>query len=481
MSIAQKATNSLIWSAVERFSVQGIQFLLGIVIARLLLPSDYGLIAMLNVFMAIAQTFVDSGFASALIQKNDCQEKDYSTVFYFNIAVSVLLYFFMYMVSPWIASFYQEPKLEIVTKVVGLSLIINSLGIVQQARFTIGLDFKRLAFVSLWSVVVSGVVGVYMAYVGWGVWALVSQTLMFNLMRVLLLWLYSHWMPTLTFSMQSFKSLFSFGSKLLLSSLMHTLYVNLYTLIIGKRFASKDVGLYNRAFTLAQFPSSNLSTVIIRAIYPIQCQYKDDVEQLRSIFLKYLSMSCSLIFPMMVGLCVVAEPLVRIFLTDKWLPCVPFFQLMCIAFMFDPVTKINNIILSVKGHTDYFLYAEFIKKAVAFAILFASMPWGIIWMCAGLILYSIMDIVIIVHYSRKVINISLYSQLKTLMPIFVLSAIMGLAMYLPVMLFSSPFLQLCVGLIIGLVMYVVLSSLLHIDFFRQIRNMLAEWKQDKTH
>lgn len=333
MSINQQATTSVFWSAVERFSAQGIQFVLSIILARILLPSDYGLVAMLGIFLAIAQTFIDSGFANALIQKRDQTKADYSTVFYFNIIVSVVLYILLYYSAPLIASFYKEDLLVVITRIIGLTLIINSFGIVQQAKLTIALDFKRQAIASLFAVIISGGIGLWMAFSGYGVWTLVYQSLINNLLRVVMIWIFSGWWPRLCFSVSSFRTLFAFGSKLLLSSLLHTLYANLYTLVIGKWFASVELGYYSRAFTWARFPSANFADVIVRAIYPIQCRMQDDHEQLCGVFLKYMRMACFLIFPVMIGLCAVAEPLVRLILTDKWLPAVPLLQILCIAYM----------------------------------------------------------------------------------------------------------------------------------------------------
>ena len=460
----------MLWSAIERFSVQGIQFLLSIVIARQLLPSDYGLVAMLSIFMAIAQTFIDGGFANALIQKKDRSETDYSTVFYFNILIALVLYILLYLASPFIAVFYEEMQLEEIAKVAGLVLIVNSFGIVQQAKLTVALDFKRMAFASLIAVLVSGLVGVWMAYSGYGVWTLVYQSLFNNVMRVILIWVYSQWKPRLSFSGQSFYVLFLFGSKLLLSSLLHTIYTNLYTLIIGKKFASVELGYYNRAFTLAQFPSTNLTNVIVRAVYPIQCRIQDDDEQLCNMFLKYMRIACYLIFPIMIGFCAVAEPLVRIILTDKWLPVVPLLQILCIAYMWDPVMKINHTILNVKGRSDYFLYAEILKKGIAFIILFATLPFGVMVMCAGLIVYAFADIMIITYFTYKLTNISLKTQLKELLPVLFLSFSMGGLVYGSICLFGNAWIQLSVGIIVGISYYLFISVLFHFKEMKILRS-----------
>ena len=325
------------WSAVERFSVQGIQFILTIIIARLVSPSDYGLIAMLGIFLAIAQTFIDSGFSNALIQKQDRTEADFSTVFYFNIVVGVVVYLLLYLCSPFIASFYNEPKLDLVTKVVGLNLIISSFSVVQRAKLTIALNFKLQAVASLIAVIISGGIGVYMAYVGYGVWAIAIQALLNNFLNTVLLWVVTKWVPKFCFSWMSFRILFNFGSKLLLSGLLHTIYTNLYNIVIGKKFSAMELGYYNQAYTIAFFPSNSIMSIMSRAIYPIQCSIQDDDERLKNIFLQYLRISVYVIFPLMIGICVLAKPFVLLILTEKWLSMVPLLQIMCIAYMWKPI------------------------------------------------------------------------------------------------------------------------------------------------
>lgn len=476
-SLKNETVNSLLWSSVERFSVQGIQYVISIIIARLLTPSDYGLIAMLTVFIAIFQTFVDGGFGNALIQKKDRTETDYSTVFFFNVVISCVLYVILYFSSPYIATFYAEPKLDIITKVVGLILIINSFGIVQQTKLTIVLDFKRQAIAALIAVIISGCVGIALARGGYGVWSLVWYTLLNNIIRVYVLWIFTKWRPLFIFSTESFKKLFSFGSKILLSSLLHTIYTNLYTLVIGKKFTAADLGYFNRASTLAQFPSTNFTNVIVKAIYPIQCKMQDDKEQLNKMFIIYLRMACYVIFPIMIGLCVMAEPIIKLTLTDKWLQAVPFFQVLCIAYMWDPVMKINHNILNVNGRSDYFLQAEVIKKVVATIILIASIPFGIMVMCVGLIAYSFADMLIIIYFTHKLTNITLYRQTKELMPVVLLSFSMGAVVYFTTIKIPTDLLKLITGTLVGIIYYFGISILLRFNEMKQLRSFI---KRDKA-
>lgn len=472
MSIKEQATKSVFWSAIERFSVQGAQFILTIIIARILSPGDYGLIAMLGIFMALSQVLIDSGFASALVQKQERTEIDYSTAFHFNAFGSLLIYIILYLLAPYIARFFEEPQLTNVARVLGLNLIIMSLGIVQQAKLTIALDFKRQAIASLVAVIISGGVGVWMAYNGYGVWTLVFQSIINNFFRVFFLWIFSKWLPCLKFSYQSFHSLFRFGSKLMMTGLLHELYSNLYSLVIGKFFSTSDLGYYNRAYTLAQFPSANIANILVRAIYPIQCRYQDDTEQLRSMFMKYLKMSCYVIFPFMVTLFVLAEPLVEIVLTEKWLPIVPLLRILCVAFMWDPVMKINNSILSVKGRTDYSLKAEVIKKIIALVLLFASIPLGIIAMCCSLILYALVDVLVVIYYSRKVLGVGYRLQFMGLLPIICINIGMGLFMYGITFTHLSVSVELILSLICGWSLYLFLSWTFRMEEWQMVLSMI---------
>lgn len=457
-----QAARSVLWSAVERFSVQGIQFVLGIIIARLLLPSDYGLVAMLAIFMAVAQTFVDSGFANALIQKNGRTETDYSTVFYFNIAVALVLYLVLYLTAPAIADFYHQPQLVILTRWLGLNVIITAFSVVQRAKLTVDIDFKTQAKASLWAVCISGALGLAAAYYGYGVWALIVQNLSNNLLNTLLLCFYSRWFPALVFSWLSFKELFSFGSKLLASGLLHTIYINLYSLVIGRFYNAADVGYYNRAYSLAQFPSINITTIISRVVFPLQCRIQDDKQQLEASFTYYLRLSCFVVFPLMLMLCVLAKPLVLILLTEKWLSVAPLLSILCVAYMWYPILVLNNNVINVKGRSDYFLKAEVIKKTVSVAILIATIPFGVEVLCWGLLLYNLLDFFIIVFFTRKVITTSHFAQIKAFFPLLALSATMAGVMYVCVSMLHNNLLQILVGGVVGPLYFILVGRLFRI-------------------
>lgn len=452
-SLKSQAVKGVVWSAVERFSVQGIQFVLSIIIARLVAPSEYGLIAMLGIFLAIAQTFIDSGFSNALIQKKDRTEVDFSTVFYFNIVVSLVVYLILFLSAPYIALFYKEPLLDIITKWVGVNIIISALSIVQRAKLTIQLNFKTQAKASLIAVIISGICGITMAYYGYGVWALVCQSLLNNLLSTLLLWVFARWMPAFIFSWQSFKGLFSFGSKLLLSGLLHTIYLNLYTLVIGKRYSATDVGYYNRSFNFAQFPSVNIMNIFSRVVYPMQCELQSDRVLLDKVFIQFLRLSCFIVFPLMILLAVLSKPLVLFLLTEKWKVVGDLLPILCASYMFYPIIVVNNQMLNVAGRSDFFLKAEFVKKTVSIVVLVITMRYSLVILCFGLLFYNFSDSIIAIWYAKRVNTIGYLAQIKNICPILLLSLGMGAFVMAIIYFLSSTLLQLSLGLFGGLLFY----------------------------
>lgn len=470
-SIKHQAVKGVMWSAVERFSVQGIQFILAIVIARLVLPSDYGLIAMLSIFLAIAQVFVDSGFSNALIQKRNRTEEDFSTVFYFNILVALLVYGVLYISAPSIASFYGEPELKIVTRWVGLNVVLNAFLLVQRTRLLIASDFQTLAKASLIAVIISGSIGICLAWLGYGVWALVAQSLGNTFLNVILLWKFVAWVPKRTFSVDSFHELFAFGSRLLIGGLLHTIYLNLYTLVIGRFFNSSQVGYFNRSQTFAVFPATNLTDIVNRTMYPLLCELQKDEKALIHTFFNYLHSTVFIVFPLMIGLAILSETLIEILLTKTWLPAAPLMSILCIAYMWYPIMSFNWQLLNVKGRSDLSLKAEIIKKIGAFSILFVSIPWGMNAICWGLLAYSLFDMITISFFIRKLYPFDLRKEIVALFPVLICSLLMGFVIYVFLQLTSVPMLRLAIGIVVGLLSYsffCFLFKLKEFEFFKQI-------------
>lgn len=458
----KRVFKGLAWSSIERFAAQGVNFVFTFIIARQLQPSDYGLIAMLGIFMALAQTFIDSGFLNALVQKQDRTEVDYSTVFYFNIVVAILIYLLLISLSDKIASFYNQPLLTDLIIWVSINFVISSFATVQRAILTINLDFKRQAWISLSSVFISGAVAVFMAYKEYGVYTLVFQGIIKNLINVLLLWFSSSWRPSLVFSIQSFRGLFGFSSKILLGGFIANMYTNSYTLLIGKFFPASDLGLYNRAETISKFPAYNFTNILVRVFYPIECELQNDVEALQGKFYSFLRMTSFVVFPIMLGICAMAEPIVRLTLTDKWMDAVPFIQIMCVAYMWDPIMRMTVDLLNVKHRSDLTLRAEVIKKTIAFLILFLSLRGDLIVVCLGLLFYSFSDLLVVTYFTHKLLpKVSFKQEMLVLLPIFLKASIMGLSMYslkwlglddLPLLLLSIP---------VGIIVYIGISLLTH--------------------
>jgi O-antigen/teichoic acid export membrane protein len=472
--IKSKTVKGVFWSSIERFSVQGIQFVLGIIMARLLEPSDYGVIGMLAIFLAISQTFIDSGFSNALIRKQNRTEIDFSTVFYFNIGVGLFFYFLLFFVSSFIALFYNVPILKDITKVVALNIVFNSLAIVQRTKLTILVDFKTQAKVSLIAVVISGIIALIMAYTGFGVWALVFQSIFNNGLNTILLWVFVRWKPLTVFSVQSFKELFSFGSKLMISALIDTIYRNIYTLVIGKRFHVTELGYYTRADQFAQFPSSNLTGVFQRVTFPMLSSIQNDNEKLSMTYRRYLRLAAFVIFPLMCGLAGVARPFIKLVLSEKWLGVIPILQLLCFSMMWYPVHAINLNLLQVKGRSDLFLRLEVIKKCVGIVILCITLPMGIPALCAGGIISSIISLVINTHYTGEIISLGFIQQIKDLMPMLLSSLTMALGVYFISGLFQNNFIGLLAGIMAGAVIYITINSITRSKELRMIAELVKK-------
>lgn len=458
-----RISRGFLWSSIDRFSVQGVSFLLSILIARIVSPSSYGLIVMIQVFMTICQTFIDGGFANALIQKQQRTENDYYTAFIFNMSVAFFLYLVLFFASPLIATFYNEPQLELITKVIGLNLIFSSLSIVQKTRLTIDFDFKTQAKAGLLAVVISGSIGVICAYFGLEVWALVIQSILNNILISIFLMFFSRWMPKFVFSKDSFKHLFNFGSKLLIANLITSIYLNIYNLVIGKKYSSESLAYYNRAFTLTQIPSSNIEMVLSRMIYPLECKLQNDPAELKKTYLKYLHISNFIILPLMFLLIGLAKPLVSVVLTDKWLPAVPYLILYAINFTMYPWLDQSVQLLNVLGRTGLNLKTQFYKRIVSFIILFATIPFGIEIICLGIVVNTTIELIISLIADRWVMNISVLEQIKSQLDVFIISIFTSLFCYIFCMITHDEYVQLFFGGVFGLLFYFSLAYMLKME------------------
>ena len=472
-NLKKKTVKGTVWSSIERFSVQAIQFVVMIFMARILTPADYGIVGMVTIFIAISQSLIDSGFSQALIRKQDRTQADNSTVFFFNIGVGLILYFILFFCAHPIARFYNEPILISVTRIVSLSLPLTSLAVVQRAILTINLDFKTQAKASLAGALATGAVGLSMAYTGWGVWALVWAQVAGTFINVMILWWVAHWRPAWIFSRESFKDLFSFGSKLMISGLIDILYKNIYLIVIGKVFKASDLGFYTRAKNFSDFASSNITGILQRVSYPVLCTIQDNDTRLSEAYRRFLKLSAFVIFPLMTGMAGVAKPLIVSILTEKWLYSSVLLVPICLSAMWFPIHAINLNLLQVKGRSDLFLKLEIWKKIIGVGILCGTIPLGLYWMCWGSLLSSIIALVINTHYTGKLINLGFWKQMKDLTPILALSLGAGVGAWALVSFIPMPSGgALAAGVATGLAIYFVGAILFRFKELSEITSMI---------
>ena len=482
-SKGSSVSSSVIWSAIDKLSSQGILFILSIIIARFVSPEDYGVVALLTIFIVFAQVFVDSGFSTALIQKQNPSEEDFSTAFFFNILIGLFIYIILFLSSGQIALFFDNPKLELISKVAFLNILINSFSVVQRAILTISLNFRLQAVASIIGVSLSGIIGIYMAYVGYNVWALVFQTLLNSIITSILLFFLVSWRPKMCFSKQSFYSLFNYGSKLLLAGIISNIYSQIYTIVIGKNFTTTTLGYYNRAQTFSAWFSTNFSAIINRALFPHFCLLKDSNELLKIKIKSSIKMSAYIIFPIIFGLIALAEPIIICLLTDKWSEMIPLLRILCLAYMWDPIMLMNSNLLAAKGRTDLQLKGELLKKIIAVLILFATMSQGIKVICYGVILYSFIDIFITTYFLKKIIGITMFDELKFTLPHFLLSLSMGFIVYFCYIFLSDiiPFilLRLLLCIIIGIIIYILGSYIFKFHEFEYLKIYIRNFTKNK--
>ena len=467
-TLKERSISGFKWSALERFSSQGVSFIISIVIARILLPEDYGLVGMIGIFLGIANVFVDGGFGTALIRKQNRSELDLSTVFYYNVVISIVFYLILYISAPWIAKFYATAELIPVTRVVGLNIIFGALGTIHKTRLTIAIDLKTQTKISLISILITGALGIYLAYNEFGVWALIFQSLGSTVISTGLMWYYEHWKPALVFSLSSFKELFGFGSKLMLSGLLDTVYTNIYQMVIGKKYNAADLGFFTRASGIAQLPSSEATGVIQRVTFPILSEIQEDISRLSLNYRRLLKMSAFIIFPVMTILAALGEPLIKILLTDKWLPAVPLLQVLCFGYMLHPIHAINLNLLQVKGRSDLFLRLEIVKKLMITVVLFISFSFGVFAICMGTVLVSIIALVINTYYTGKLINLGFWKQAKDIYPYLIISGLAGAMAFATTLILDNSYSQLLVGGVLALCFYLGAAFFMKLEEIREL-------------
>lgn len=477
MSLGKKMFTGVLWSAVDKISTQALQFLLGIVLARLLTPEEYGTVGLLLVFIAISKVFIDSGFTKALIQNQERTEADISTVFLFNIAISVVCYIILWAAAPFIATFYRIEILTLLLRILALSLIVNALYTVPYTLISITLDFKTISKISVASTLFSGLIAVYLAYKGYGVWALVAQTLIASITTVAMVWIFNTWRPSFVFSRGSFKKLFSYGSNLLVSSLLERVVSDLSSLLIGKFLTTKNLGFYTRGTQFTNFFSGSISSILDRVLLPGLATVQYDMNALVRYVKQILRINALVTIPIFFGLFILSEPIVRVLLTDKWIMAVPIMQIFCIARLITVICGINVNLLYVIGRTDLALRQQYLKIAIRVILVVFSIQFGIIYIALAELVATSIHYFINSYYPGKLMHYGAFKQLKDILPFFIAGLVMAIIVYLVTIFVTNDFLKLVLGPITGIVAYALMIKLLKIKEIGLLLRKIKELKK----
>ena len=476
MSFKKKAIQGFSWTFLQTFSNQIISFFVSIILARLLLPSEFGLIGMLAVFIALSEVLVNSGLTFSLIRSDNLNDEDYSTIFFFNLVVSIIIYILIFYFAPYIAFFFDEEILKNLLRLYAITFIINAFSTVQTARLTKLMDFKTQTMVTIPSLIIGSSVGIYMAYNGFGVWSLVWNFIIQSLLTAIQLWYWSNWKPTFVFNIEKFRFHLNFGYKLMISAILDVLFKNSYTIIIGKYYTSSDVGYYNRADSFQMLPAKILGSVLSKVTYPLFSTIQNDVVKLKSVYKKIMQMAIFLIAPIITLMIVLAEPLFRFVLTEKWLPAVPYFQILCITGLLYPLHVYNLQILNIMGRSDLFLKLEILKKIIFTIIILISFNFGIYGLLYGSVINSIICFFINTHYSGKFLNYSSWEQIQGLLPILMISLLTGgVIHFFDKILLNHLFFdfnRLFLGSLVGAVLFLMSARLFKINSFQELINTI---------
>lgn len=470
--LKNKTKKGFYWTSINQFANYGMQFVIGLVLARLLSPEDYGITAIPAVFMAIAGVLIDCGFSNAMVRKPELTEKDLATAFYYNIAIGVICYAILFFSSSWIANFYGVPILESVIKVTALNYLIGPFNTPQIVLLRRRLDFKTPTKINVISKILMGFVGISMAYMGYGVWALVISHLFSTILHLILNWYVVRWTPKASWSKESFNYLFRYGSKLLIVFLVDKIYNNITPLFIGKYYSPAQLGVYNRALHYAQLPSQHFTSVIQGVTFPVLSKVQDDSVILSSSYRKLLKTTVFIVFPVMLLLAALARPLVLLLITEKWEACIPYLQVMCFWLIWSPVHAINLNLLMVKGRSDLFLRVEIIKKILGFTIMMITLPMGIMYFLYGSIFFSLIALVFNTYYTDRIIHIGFFRQMEDILPTFILSFVMGAIVWGITTIIQNMIFQVIIGGLVGACSYLGLSYIFKFQELKEVKYML---------
>tara|TARA_B110000240_G_scaffold84320_1_gene95983 strand:- start:6923 stop:8362 length:1440 start_codon:yes stop_codon:yes gene_type:complete len=476
MSLKKQALSGVFWSSMQLFGNQFIGFGVSMVLARLLLPSEFGLIAMLGVFIGLGTALINSGLTQSLIRTENLNDEDFSTVFFFNLGGSIVIYSIIYIVAPCIADFYNQEILTSIVRVYCIVFIINAFSAIQITRLTKMMDFKTQLKVSLPSLIIGGIVGITMAYNDYGVWSLVWGNITQTIAGTLQLWFWSQWRPSWVFNRKKFNYHFNYGFKLMLSGMLDLIFTNAYTIIIGKFFAPAQVGFYNRAQTLQMLPVVSVSSIVTKVSFPLFSSIQNDDVRLKSIYKRIMQMVVFLVTPTLILMAVLGEPLFRLLFTEKWLPAVPYFQILCVTGILYPINSYNLQILNVKGRSDLFLKLEVLKKIIVVVVILVSFQFGIYGLLYGSVLTSVIGFFINTHYSGKFLNYPAWEQTRDLLPIIGLGVLTGAVVYFLHINFTqaipNDFFRLVIGGSSGVVLYAAVAYLFKMNSLTELIHII---------
>lgn len=480
-SNSQKVFVGLFWKFGERICAQGISFIVSIVLARILLPCEYGAVSLIMIFITIANVFVTSGLSSALIQKKDANETDFSTVFYCTVFMSVILYIILFIASKYIAEFYKMPELNWYLRIFSIKILISAYNSIQHAYVSRNMLFKKFFFSTIIGTIISGVVGIAMAFAGFGPWAIIAQYLSNSLIDTIVLNFTIPWHPKLLFSKKSAKSLVGFGWKVLMTDLLGTIFDNLRSLLIGKFYTSSDLAYYNKGQQFPQLIGNNIDNSIITVLYPAMSNSSDNPKRIKEMTRRTMKITSFVIFPLMAGLIAIAKPLITLLLTEKWNDCVIFLQILCISQAMSTISKSNLQAMKALGRSDVTLKLELIKKPIYLIILLVSIKYGVEAIAISMMVYSIVGTIINMNPNKKLLDYSFKEQIMDLLPSIILSTIMCFLVMLVSKLNFPIIVILIIQVIFGLVIYIGLSKIFKLESFQYLVDFFKNFLNRRKH
>ena len=472
-SLKNKTINGVGWSAADAFLSQGVTFIVGLVLARLLSPEEYGLIGIVTIFITIMLGVVDCGFSNALIRKIEVTDDDYSTLFYFNFVVSITMFGLLFIGAPWIANFFGRPQLVTLTRVMGLLLIVQSLSIVQYTILSRNIDFKTKTKASVISAVISGILGIVMAYMGFGVWSLVAQQLSRQFVYSIFLWILNKWWPKWIFNIDSLKYMWGFGWKLLLSGLLERLWGQLYKVVVGKFYTPATLGQYTRSYEYAHLFSSNFTNIVQRVSYPVLSQVQTEQERMMSGYRSIIKMTMFVTAIIMISMGAVAEPLIYCLIGPQWHQAATFLPLICVSMSLYPLHAINLNMLQVQGRSDIFLKLEIVKKIIAVAPLSLGIFFNIYWMLAGSIVTGIISFFLNSHYTGKKLGYSSWQQLKDVAPSYGIASIIAVSVYFFKFMPMTYWVILPIQIVVGTIVFFLMCCLFKVQEYQELKEIVS--------